>query len=96
MPRRAAEALQQFADTWATRGIRAWDEGWWEMPISVGNLIAPIIGAGQGEVAKHQNVAICQSLVTSCFDWNGPRNKLLTDKLNFPSNDYIHPKSTKW
>jgi kynureninase len=38
----------------------------------------------------HQNVSICQAIVTSCFDWNGTRNKLVTDGLNFPSNDYIY------
>jgi kynureninase len=90
MPRRTVESLQQFTDTWATRGIRAWEEGWWEMPVTVGNLIGRIIGAGPGEVVMHQNVSICQSIVTSCFDWRGPRNKLVTDGLNFPSNDYIY------
>jgi kynureninase len=38
----------------------------------------------------HQNVSVCQSLVMSCFDWRGPRNKLVTDGLNFPSNHYIY------
>ena len=38
----------------------------------------------------HQNVSICQWIVASCFDWRGPRNKLVTDGLNFPSNDYIY------
>ncbi len=90
MPREAVTSLREFTDTWATRGVRAWHEGWWEMPITVGNLIASIIGAGEGEVAMHQNVAICQNIVTSCFDWSGPRNKLVTDGLNFPSNDYIY------
>jgi kynureninase len=90
MPRRAADALRQFADTWASRGIRAWEEGWWEMPVTVGDLIGSIIGAGPGQVVMHQNVSICQWMVTSCFDWNGPRNKLVTDGLNFPSNDYIY------
>lgn len=90
MPRRTADALQEFAEMWASRGIRAWEEGWWEMPVTTGNLIAPIIGAGAGEVVMHQNVSACQSLVTSCFDWNGPRNKVVTDGLNFPSNDYIY------
>ena len=89
MPRRAA-AHGEFADTWATRGIRAWEEGWWEMPVTVGNLIGRIIGAGGGEVVMHQNVSLCQSIVTSCFDWSGRRNKLVTDGLNFPSNDYIY------
>jgi len=90
MPRRAADAMQQFAYTWASRGIRAWEEGWWEMPVTTGNLIGSIIGAGPGEVVMHQNVSICQSIVTSCFDWGGARNKLVTDGLNFPSNDYIY------
>ncbi len=90
MPARTAQAVQEFADTWATRGIRAWEEGWWEMPITVGNLAGSVIGAGAGEVVMHQNVSVCQSLVTGCFDWSGRRNKLVTDGLNFPSNDYIY------
>jgi kynureninase len=90
MPRRAQTALQQFTDTWATRGIRAWEEGWWMMPVTCGDLIGSIIGAPKGRIVMHQNVSICQSIVTSCFDWSGPRNKLVTDGLNFPSNDYIY------
>ena len=90
MPRGAEQRLHEFAATWSTRGIRAWAEGWWEMPITVGNLVGRIIGAGEGEVGMHQNVSVCQSTVVSCFDWSGRRNKLVTDGLNFPSNDYIY------
>jgi kynureninase len=90
MPRRTHDAMREYTGAWAERGIRAWEEGWWMMPITVGNLVASIIGAGEGEVVMHQNVSVCQSLVTSCFDWSGRRNKLVTDGLNFPSNDYIY------
>ena len=90
MPRRAQAALQEFTDTWATRGIRAWEEGWWTMPMTCGDLIGSIIGATKGRIVMHQNVSICQSIVVSCFDWNSSRNKLITDGLNFPSNDYIY------
>ena len=90
MPERAAVRMREFTDTWASRGIRAWEEGWWEMPVSVGNLIGRIIGAGEGEVVMHQNVSVCQTLVTSCLDWSGRRNKLVTEGLNFPSNDYVY------
>ncbi len=90
MPQRTSSALQEFAETWAGRGIRAWEEGWWDMPITVGDLIGKIIGAGPGEVVMQPNVSICQWIVTSCLDWRGPRNKLVTDGLNFPSNDYIY------
>src|ERR1700712_3778933 len=90
MPRRATAALAEFAEVWATRGIRAWEEGWWQMPGTCGDLIGHIIGAPKGRVILHQNVSVCQTIVTSCFDWSGSRNKLVTDGLNFPSNDYIY------
>src|SRR5262245_2050109 len=95
MPARARDRMIEYADAWAERGIRAWEEGWWEMPVTVGNLIGRIIGAGEGEVVMHQNVSICQSIVASCFDWRpsggrAQRNKLVTDALNFPSNNYIY------
>jgi len=88
MPRRTRDRLNQFADEWDTRGIRAWEEGWWEMPVTVGNLIGKIIGAGEGEIVMQQNVSICQQIVLSCFDWTKRRNKIVTDSMNFPSNLY--------
>jgi kynureninase len=60
------------------------------MPLRVGDLVGSIIGAAKGSVAMHQNVSVCQTIVTSCFDWSGRRNKLVTDGLNFPSNEYIY------
>src|ERR1043166_9990217 len=45
MPKRAAACVTEFTETWATRGIRAWEEGWWEMPVTTGNLIGRLIGA---------------------------------------------------
>ncbi len=90
MPAEAAESVREFTSTWATRGVRAWQEGWWEMPVVVGDLIGSIVGAGPGEVVLHQNVSTAVWVVTSCFDWSAARNKLVTDGLNFPSNDYIH------
>src|SRR5215213_10166706 len=48
MPRGVPERLAEYVDQWAELGVRAWagDEGWWQMPVSVGNEIAPLIGAG--------------------------------------------------
>jgi len=88
MPRRTYERLQEYAETWASRGIRAWEEGWWEMPVVVGDLIGRIIGAGPGEVVMQQNVSTCVATVLSCFDWSGLRNKIVSEALNFPSNLY--------
>src|SRR5216684_6505684 len=90
MPRRTFDSLQEYAETWAARSIRAWEEGWWEMPVKVGDLIGKIIGAAPGEVVMQPNVSVCQSIVLSCFDWTGKRNKIVTEDLNFPSNLYIY------
>jgi kynureninase len=88
MPRRAYERMQEYAETWSTRGIRAWEEGWWEMPVAVGDLIGRIIGAAPGEVVMQQNVSTCVATVLSCFDWSGRRNKIVSEEFNFPSNLY--------
>ena len=88
MPRRASERMQEYAQTWSTRGIRAWEEGWWEMPRALGDLVGCIIGAAPGEVVMQQNVSTCVATVLSCFDWSGRPNKIVSEALNFPSNLY--------
>ena len=90
MPRRTRDRLQEYADMWSTRGIRSWEEGWWMMPTTVGDMIGKIIGAGEGEVIMHPNVSVCQSVIASCFDFRGKRNKIVSESLNFPSNLYIY------
>src|SRR5258708_42658 len=88
MPRRAAERMQEYAETWSARSIRAWEEGWWEMPRAVGDLVGGIIGAAPGEVVMQQNVSTCVATVLSCLDCAGRRNKIVSEALNFPSNLY--------
>ncbi len=90
MPRAAADKVKAYTDLWATRGVRAWAEGWWQMPLSTGDAIGRLIGAAPGSVVMHQNVSVCQSLLLSCFDLSGPRNKIVYDDLNFPSVMYVY------
>jgi len=93
MPRATYERLHEYADIWATRGVRAWAEGWWDMPLTIGNEVARIIGADTGTVVMHQNVSICQSLILSCFLpllENSKRRKVVYSELNFPSVMYVY------
>jgi kynureninase len=90
MPRRTGERLAAYAETWATRGVRAWAEGWWDMPRTMGDKIAHVIGAPEGSVVMHQNVSLCQSLILSCFDLGRRRNKIVYEELNFPSVMYVY------
>ncbi len=95
MPRGVYDRLREYADIWATRGIRAWAEGWWEMPVTTGNKIAQIIGAEPGSVAMHQNVSVCQAIIISCFDLTQRRNKIVYEALNFPSVMYVYEAHVK-
>jgi kynureninase len=90
MPRAAEQRLKEYTDTWASRGVRAWAEGWWRMPITVGDMVGRIIGAPPGSVVMHQNVSLCQALVLSCFDFSSRRNKIVYEDLNFPSVMYVY------
>jgi kynureninase len=90
MPRETFSRLTDYAETWATRGVRAWAEGWWDMPVTVGDDVARIIGADPGSVVMHQNVSVCQSLILSCFEPTPKRNKIVYSELNFPSVMYVY------
>ena len=90
MPRATYDRLHEYADIWASRGVRAWAEGWWDMPVKLGNEVGRIIGADPGTVVMHQNVSICQSLILSCFEPTSKRNKIVYSELNFPSVMYVY------
>jgi kynureninase len=90
MPKATYQRLHDYAETWATRGVRAWAEGWWEMPVTVGDEVARIIGADPGTVVMHQNVSTCQSLVLSCLEPTPQRHKIVYSELNFPSVMYVY------
>src|ERR1043165_374851 len=93
MPRATYDRLHEYADIWASRGVRAWAEGWWDMPVTVGNEIAQIIGADPNTVVMHQNVSICQSLILSCLlplPVSSKRRKIVCEELNFPSVMYVY------
>jgi kynureninase len=89
MPRGVFEAMKGYADTWATRGVRAWEERWWMLAAEVGDSIGRLMNAPQGSVSTHQNVTTCQAVVASCFDFLGKRNKVVYSDMNFPSVMYF-------
>lgn len=91
MPRAVRDSLQDYADAWATEGVRAWEtRGWWDLPARVGDEIAPLIGAPPGTVSTHTNVTLASAVVASCFDFSGRRNKVVCSELNFPSILYLY------
>lgn len=90
MPAQAEARVAEYAHTWKTRGIRAWSEGWWTMPMTVGDQVGRILGAPPGTTVMHQNVAIAEAVVLSCFRPFGERNRIVYERANFPSVRYLY------
>jgi len=89
MPRGVYASLKNYADTWATRGVRAWEEGWWMLGAEVGDELGALLNAPKSSVSTHQNVTTCQAVVASCLDFSGKRNKVVYTDMNFPSVMYF-------
>ena len=93
MPRGVYDALHAYADIWATRGVRAWEERWWTLALEVGNELGALMNAPKDSVSLHQNVTTCQAVIASCFDFGGKeqdrRNKVVYSDMFFPSVMYF-------
>src|ERR1043166_3260183 len=88
MPRTVPEKLAEYARDWGELGVKAWNRGWWEYPVEVGNEIAPLINAGAGEIVMMPNVTIAQTAVLSSMDFSKGRDTVVMTDLDFPSVRY--------
>ncbi|HEX9940614.1 MAG TPA: aminotransferase class V-fold PLP-dependent enzyme [Thermoanaerobaculia bacterium] len=89
MPRAVHDELATFARQWEERGVRAWHEGWWEMPAETGDLLAPLLGVRPGAVSMHQNVSVAAAIFLSAIDYPPERNRIVYEELNFPNVTYL-------
>ena len=92
MPEATRDALVEYADLWASRGVRAWGDRWWMMSIEVGDIIAPLIGAPPGSVVMLPNVTTAEAVVLSSFDYDSSRNRVVIVDGEFPSVRYIYDR----
>jgi kynureninase len=90
MPRGTADSLADYARTWATRGVRAWEERWWEMGREVGDKVGVIIGAPAGSVSMHENVTTAVMIALSCVSPRPDRNRIVCLAADFPSTIYLY------
>jgi len=90
MPRGAAESLAEYARTWATRGVRAWEERWWEMGREVGDKVGTVIGAPAGSVSMHENVTTAIMVALSGIRPHPGRNRIVCLGADFPSTVYLY------
>lgn len=95
MPRGVYDKLREYADTWATLGVRSWgtpafnNETWWNLKGAVGDKIAPLMGAPAGTVLVHENASIANSILLGALDFSdAKRSKIVVSDMDFPSDVY--------
>jgi kynureninase len=77
-------------EEWGTDLIRGWNKGWWESPARIGNKIATLLGAAQGQVVVGDQTSInLFKLATAALTMQPQRTAIITDTFNFPSDLYI-------
>ena len=76
---------------WGNHLIRSWnDHHWIDLPISVGNKIAPIIGAEPGQVICCDSISVnLFKLLSSALSLNSARSIVLSTQDNFPTDLYM-------
>ena len=90
-PLAVADVVARVVDReWGDRLIRGWNEGWLEIADGVGDLIGEVLGARPGEVTLAENTSVClYKAVVAALRERSPRQKVLTDDANFPSDIQI-------
>jgi kynureninase len=91
LPKVTAERIKAAVEKeWGVDLIRGWNKGWWEAPVRVGEKIATLIGAAQGQVIVSDSTSIdLFKLAASALTLHPERTRIVTDALNFPSDLYI-------
>ncbi len=76
---------------WADGLIRSWtDAGWFHLPLSVGDKIAPLIGAGSGQVAVGDSTSVnLFKCLSAALHLNPGRRVILAEGDNFPTDSYM-------
>jgi kynureninase len=91
LPKRTAETLGKVIyHQWGTDLIKSWNKSWYTMSAEIGDKIAAIIGADQGEVIFSDNTSTnLYKLAYAALLLQRDRKKIVTDQSNFPSDLYI-------
>jgi kynureninase len=88
---RSREVLHHTIEVeWRDRLIRSWNEDWLAMPLRVGNMIAPLIGAVPDSVISCDNTSInLHKALMSAVALRPGRTEIVIDINNFPTDIYI-------
>ncbi len=91
LPKRSAALVgRAVQEEWGARLVRGWNDGWVDAPRRVGDKLARLLGAGDGEVAVSDGTSVnLFKLAVAALRARRGRRTIVTDALNFPSDLYV-------
>ena len=92
LPRYTEERLREVISTeWADELVSGWNtKAWIDLPLSIGEQIAPIIGAASGTVVCCDSLSInLFKALTACLELNEGRSLITLENGQFPTDSYI-------
>ncbi len=78
-------------EDWGAGLITSWiDADWFTLPTRAGDTLAPLVGAGPGEIVFGDSTSVCLfKLASALLPHSGERKKIVTEAENFPTDIYI-------
>ncbi len=85
-----ADALRAAVDQWDRSLIGAWNEGWWDLPVAVGDRLAPLLGAAPGQVVVGDSTTVLWFKLASAARRLRPdRRRIVTQADGFPTDRHV-------
>jgi kynureninase len=85
------DRVAAITETWATRLIRGWEDGWLELPPVIGDQLgAGVLGAEPGTVVLTDSTTInLYRLAVAALDARHERRTILIERSEFPTDRYV-------
>lgn len=90
--RGVAERMAELVETgWGGRLIRAWDEGWFDLPLTLGDRIAATcLGAAAGQTVVGESTTVSlYKLLRTALAARPDRREIVIDRHNFPTDRFV-------
>lgn len=89
--RASSERVAGITETWSTRLIRGWEDGWLDLPLLVGDqLAAGVLGAEPGTVAVTDSTTVnLYRVAAAALDARPGRRTVVVERSEFPTDRYI-------
>ncbi|AWS47470.1 kynureninase [Streptosporangium sp. 'caverna'] len=86
-----AAVTRTVEEEWAGRLVGGWNvSGWYDLPLTTGDRLAPLIGVGPGQVVVGESTSIAiVKAVSAALGLRPDRRVIISDLASFPTDRYM-------